>query len=193
MIISQRVEVSNSWPTVLVPRSERVFEIIAKFPTNEQIPGDWTVAVEPLYNIPKTGNKDGISMFTRWQNHVRSLNSAEAFRVLQIQGGFWVNKPNFWARVQKIGIMGQRLAGDVFVKGTEFPEYGENFKISEDWLKAKTYKHSEQPYYDELKIHEVYMVDRSNRLRRIKSYPVKIIVISEPGFLWIPMSRLREV
>jgi len=156
-----------------------IYSIIPQWPSNA--PGvvtTWTVAVEPLNDLPRDGTKDGTTLPLQWQNYVESINSPEAFRVLQIQGLFWVNVPNFWPRVQNIGIMGQ------LVKVLD---------VVDGWAKVKTYKLTDTPHYDADCTHSVYMINRANRIIPIRSYPVKIILISDAGYLFVPMSRLRKL
>ena len=158
--------------------TDNLYSIIPKWPDNEGIVTTWTVAVEPLNDLPRAGTKDGTTLPTQWQNYVESINSPEAFRVLQIQGLFWVNVPNFWPRVQNIGIMGQRV---------------KVLDVVDGWARVKTYKLTDTPHFDEDCIHDVYMVNRANEIVPIRSYPVKIILISDTGYLYIPMSRLRKI
>ena len=162
-------------------KSENVsalYSIIPQWPDNAGIVTSWTVAVQALGDYPSPGSKDGTTLPTQWQNYVESINSPEAFRVLQIQGLFWVNVPNFWPRVQNIGIMGQRV---------------KVLDVVDGWARVKTYKLTDTPHFDEDCIHDVYMVNRANEIVPIRSYPVKIILISDTGYLYIPISRLRKV
>lgn len=164
------------WRKIEPPKNR--YMIIPKWPDNSGIVTDWTVAVQALGDNPTPGSKDGTTLPTKWQNYVESINTPEAFRVLKIQGLFWVNVPNYWPRVQNIGIMGQ------IVKVLD---------IADGWAKVKTYKLSDEPYYDADCIHDVYMINRVDILIPIRSYPVKIILISDTGYLYVPMSRLRMV
>lgn len=160
------------WRKIDPPNS---YTIIPKWPENSAIVTSWTVAVEPLNDVPRTGTKDGTTLPTSWQNYVESINSPEAFRVLQIQGLFWVNVPNMWPRVQNIGIMGQSVRV---------------LDIANGWAKVKTYKLTDAPHFDEDCIHDVYMINRLDILTPIRAYPVKIILISDTGYLYIPVNRL---
>lgn len=158
---------------------DNVYSIIPQWPGNASgVVTSWTVAVEPLNDLPRDGTKDGTTLPIQWQNYVESINSPEAFRVLQIQALFWVNIPNYWPRVQNIGIQGQQV---------------KVLDIVDGWAKVKTYKLTDTPRYDANCIHEVYMVNRANEIAPIRSYPVKIILISDTGYLYIPMNRLRKV
>jgi len=157
---------------------DNVYSIIPKWPDNAGIVTSWTVAVEALNDLPREGTKDGTTLLVQWQNFVESLNSPEAFRVLQIQGLFWVNVPNFWPRVQNIGIMSQRVRV---------------LDIKDGWARVKTYKLTDTPYYDVDCIHDVFMVNRADEVVPIRSYPVKIILISDAGYLFVPMSRLTKM
>jgi hypothetical protein len=154
-----------------------MYSIIPKWPDNSLIVTDWTVAVEPLGDNPRPGSKDGTTLPAKWQNYVESINSPEAFRVLQIQGLFWVNVPNYWPRVQNIGIMSQAVRV---------------LDIADGWAKVKTYKLSDAPQYDPDCIHDVYMINRVDQLQPIRSFPIKIILISDTGFLYMPISRLAK-
>ena len=158
------------------PRHDYV--IIPQWPDNDNIQTDWTVAVQALNDAPKAGMKDGTTLPTTWQNYVESINTPDAFRIMQIQGLFWVNVPNYWPRVQNIGIMGQIVKVLDVVNG---------------WGKVKTYKLSDIPHHDPDCIHEVYMINRANQIQPIRPYVVKIILISDTGYLFVPMSRLSIV
>jgi hypothetical protein len=157
---------------------DNVYSIIPKWPDNPLIQTTWTVAVEPLNDLPREGMKDGTTLPVNWQNYVESINTPDAYRVLQIQALFWVNLPNEWPRVQNIGIMTQ---------------YVRVLDIADGWARVKTYKLSDAPHYDKDCIHEVYMINRANEIVPIRSYPVKIILISSSGFAYIPIGRLRKV
>jgi hypothetical protein len=160
-------------------KTDDLYSIIPQWPSNATgVITPLTVAVEALNDLPRDGTKDGTTLWTGWQSHVESLNSAEAFRVLQIQGLFWVNFPNLWPRVQNIGIMGQRVRV---------------LEIKYGWAKVKTHKLSDTPHYDPDCTHDVYMVNRANVLTPIRSFPVKIILISDAGYLFVPVSRLTKV
>jgi hypothetical protein len=89
-----------------------------------------------------------------------------------------VNVPSFWPRVQNIGIMSQRVRV---------------LDIKDGWARVKTYKLTDTPYYDVDCIHDVFMVNRADEVVPIRSYPVKIILISDAGYLFVPMSRLTKM
>jgi hypothetical protein len=166
----------HPWNGVRIPSP--IYEIIPQWPDNPLIQTPWTVAVQALNDLPRGGTKDGTTLPTSWQNFVQSINSPEAFQLVQVQAFFWVNVPNVWPRIQNIGIMSQR----VFV-----------LDIALGWARIKTYKLSDDPYYDEYCIHEVYMVNQANRIVPIRAFPVKIILISDAGYLYVPVDRLRRV
>jgi hypothetical protein len=165
------------WRKIEPPSGDR-YSIIPKWPDNSGIVTSWTVAVQALCDLPREGTKDGTTLPASWQGYVESINSPEAFRVLKIQGLFWVNVPNLWPRVQNIGIMGQSV---------------KVLDIADGWAKVKTYKLSDSPHDDADCIHDVFMINRADMLAPIRNFPVKIILISDNGYLYVPMSRLKKL
>jgi hypothetical protein len=158
-----------------VPDGHSVYQIIPK-QMNDAVPGTWTVAVQPLFSEMKEGTKGTTELTQGWQNIVASIQSPEAYKVVQVQGGFWQNPPQVWPKVQNIGICGQFLTG---------------VEVGKFWVKVDTNKLSDPP--TATYVHEVYMINRENELRPIRPYPVRIILISENGYLFIRRDRLVKV
>jgi len=161
-----------------IPPPIDTYYITPQWPDNPLITTPWTVAVQALTDAPRGGTKDGTTLPLKWQNFVESINTPDAYSLVQIQAFFWVNIPNLYPRVQNIGIMSQRV---------------KVLDIAEGWARVKTYKLSDDPYHDEDCIHEVYMINRADRIVPIRAFPVKIILISDTGYLYIPLNRLRKV